>query len=581
MIKLLKQLRKRDWLLVVVSIFFIAFQVFLDLKLPDYMSKITTLVQTEGSTMADILLNGFYMLLCAFGSLLAAVITGYFIARIAANFSKNLRKNIFNKVGNFSLQEIKDFSTSSLITRTTNDVTQIEMLIAMGLQMLIKAPITAVWAITKILNKSWQWSAVTGVAVIILLSTIGILMTIILPRFKIVQKLIDKVNGLTRENLTGIRVVRAFNAEKFQEDKFEKTNADLTNLQLFNQKKLAIMQPMMYLVMYGLTLAIYFIGAYLIMNSPLSGKLTLFSDMVVFSSYAMQVIMSFLMLAMIFMILPRASVSAKRINEVLDQKIDIIDPDGRGATPQEVGTIKFNNVSFKYPDADEYILKNISFEVKKGETVAFLGSTGSGKSTLLNLVPRFYDATEGEVLVDGVNVKEYKQEDLKRLILEKIAKNVAKNIDEVGEIIIPQLEKLSTLSAEEKQVFIDSINNFCQEELDENDIVKIERQMQGEHKAEMEDLINMLEKLPRQKKDLYVESFVEQINTGRIKNRQENELSNAVAKFLTQIDGMPIADATKVVNSMTDILKERKQARQLINSKKVSASSHEEQEEER
>ena len=416
MIKLLKQLRKRDWLLVVVSIFFIAFQVFLDLKLPDYMSKITTLVQTEGSTMADILLNGFYMLLCAFGSLLAAVITGYFIARIAANFSKNLRKNIFNKVGNFSLQEIKDFSTSSLITRTTNDVTQIEMLIAMGLQMLIKAPITAVWAITKILNKSWQWSAVTGVAVIILLSTIGILMTIILPRFKIVQKLIDKVNGLTRENLTGIRVVRAFNAEKFQEDKFEKTNADLTNLQLFNQKKLAIMQPMMYLVMYGLTLAIYFIGAYLIMNSPLSGKLTLFSDMVVFSSYAMQVIMSFLMLAMIFMILPRASVSAKRINEVLDQKIDITDPEGRGATPQEVGTIKFNNVSFKSPDADEYILKNISFEVKKGETVAFLGSTGSGKSTLLNLVPRFYDATEGEVLVDGVNVKEYKQEDLHDLL---------------------------------------------------------------------------------------------------------------------------------------------------------------------
>ena len=416
MFKLLKQMRKKDWLLVLVCIAFIVFQVWLDLKLPEYMSEITTLVQTEGSKMADILLNGGYMLLCAFGSLLAAVVTGYFVAKIAANFSRDLRKRIFDKVEDFSLQEVKKFSTSSLITRTTNDVTQIEMLIAMGLQMLIKAPITAVWAITKILNKSWQWSALTGVAVVILLSVIGFLIAIILPKFKIVQKLIDKINGITRENLTGIRVVRAFNAEEFQEAKFSKVNNDLTNLQLFNQKKLAIMQPIMYLVMYGLTLGIYFIGAYLIQDVGLSVKLSLFSDMVVFSSYAMQVIMSFLMLAVIFMIVPRASVSAKRINEVLDENIEIQDLVSVSAKPKEKGTVAFKNVSFKYADADEYILKNISFEAKKGETVAFLGSTGSGKSTLLNLIPRFYDATEGEVLVDGVNVKDYKQQDLHDLL---------------------------------------------------------------------------------------------------------------------------------------------------------------------
>ena len=416
MFKLLKQMRKKDWLLVLVCIAFIVFQVWLDLKLPEYMSEITTLVQTEGSKMADILLNGGYMLLCAFGSLLAAVVTGYFVAKIAANFSRDLRKRIFDKVEDFSLQEVKKFSTSSLITRTTNDVTQIEMLIAMGLQMLIKAPITAVWAITKILNKSWQWSALTGVAVVILLSVIGFLIAIILPKFKIVQKLIDKINGITRENLTGIRVVRAFNAEEFQEAKFSKVNNDLTNLQLFNQKKLAIMQPIMYLVMYGLTLGIYFIGAYLIQDAGLSVKLSLFSDMVVFSSYAMQVIMSFLMLAVIFMIVPRASVSAKRINEVLDENIEIQDLVSVSAKPKEKGTVAFKNVSFKYADADEYILKNISFEAKKGETVAFLGSTGSGKSTLLNLIPRFYDATEGEVLVDGVNVKDYKQQDLHELL---------------------------------------------------------------------------------------------------------------------------------------------------------------------
>ena len=411
MLKLLKNLTKKEWLFAVFCVILIVGQVWLELKIPDYMSEITVLVQTEGSEMSEIIKNGGYMVLCALGSLIFAVGAGYFAAFIASEFSKNTRKQIFEKVENLDTEEIKNFQTSSLITRTTNDVTQIEMLIAMGLQLLVKAPITAVWAITKILNKGWQWSAVTGVAVLILLGVIITLMIIVIPRFKIVQKLIDKINGITRENLTGIRVVRAFNAEKYQEDKFDKVNNDLTNLQLFNQKKFAVMMPVMYLIMYGLTLSIYFIGAGLIQNSVLADKITIFGNMIVFSSYAMQVIMSFLMLAMIFMILPRASVSAKRINEVLDTKQKIIPGTFDGET-KEKGTVEFKNVSFKYPDADEYVLENISFKVNQGETIAFIGSTGSGKSTLINLVPRFYDATEGEVLIDGINVKEYKTEAL-------------------------------------------------------------------------------------------------------------------------------------------------------------------------
>ena len=411
MLKLLKNLTKKEWLFALFCIILIVGQVWLELKIPDYMSEITVLVQTEGSEMSEIILNGSYMVLCALGSLIFAVGAGYFAAYIASEFSKNTRKQIFEKALNIDTEEIKNFQTSSLITRTTNDVTQIEMLIAMGLQLLVKAPITAVWAITKILNKGWQWSAITGIAVLILLGVIITLMIIVIPRFKIVQKLIDKINGITRENLTGIRVVRAFNAEKYQEEKFDKVNNDLTNLQLFNQKKFAIMMPVMYLIMYGLTLSIYFIGAGLIQNSILADKITIFGNMIVFSSYAMQVIMSFLMLAMIFMILPRASVSAKRINEVLDTKQKIIPGTFNGET-KEKGTVEFKNVSFKYPDADEYVLENISFKVNRGETIAFIGSTGSGKSTLINLVPRFYDATEGEVLIDGVNVKEYKTEAL-------------------------------------------------------------------------------------------------------------------------------------------------------------------------
>ena len=410
MIKLLKNLTKKEWFLALISLILIIVQVWLELKMPDYMSEITVLVQTEGSKMSDIIKNGAYMLGCAFGSLVSAVIVGYLVATVAASFSKSVRKKLFDKVEDLAMSEVKGFSTSSLITRTTNDITQVQMLVAMGLQLMIKAPITAIWAITKILNKSWQWSMTTGIAVLILLTVISILTIIVMPRFKIVQKLTDKINGVTRENLTGIRVVRAFNAEIYQENKFEDVNTKLTNQQMYNQKKFAIMQPVMYLVMYFLTLAIYFIGAYLIRDASMVNKLGLFGDMVVFSSYAMQVIMSFLMLAMIFMMSPRAQVSANRINEVLDTDITIKDGNINTNKTNEVGTVEFKNVSFKYPDADEYLLKNISFKANKGETVAFIGSTGSGKSTLINLVPRFYDATEGEVLVDGVNVKDYTQE---------------------------------------------------------------------------------------------------------------------------------------------------------------------------
>ena len=410
MIKLLKKLNKKDWIFAFISFILIVIQVWLELKMPDYMSEITKLVQTKNALMSDILTQGLYMLLCAFGSLVSAIIVGYLISNIAASFSMKTRKSLFEKVEDLSLQEVKQFQTSSLITRTTNDITQIQMFIAMGLQLLIKSPITAVWAITKILGKNLTWSFITAITVIVLLVTVLIIMLIVMPRFKIVQGLIDKINQITRENLTGIRVIRAFNAENYQEEKFETANNNLTKNQLFNQKVFSVMQPVMYLVMYFLTLSIYFVGAGLINEANMADKISLFGDMIVFSSYAMQVIMSFLMLAMIFMMLPRANVSAKRINEVLETKSSI--KDGTIKSSKETGTIEFKNVSFKYPDADEYLLKNISFKIEKGQTIAFIGSTGSGKSTLINLIPRFYDATDGEVLVDGINVKEYKLESL-------------------------------------------------------------------------------------------------------------------------------------------------------------------------
>lgn len=406
MFKLFKNLSTKDKIYVVICIVLIVFQVWLELRMPDYMSAITRLVQTEGSKMSDILEQGAYMLACAGGSLISAIIVGYFASLVASSFSATLRLKIFKKIQDFGIQEIKKFQTSSLITRTTNDVMQVEMLIGMGLQMMAKAPIMAVWAIMKILNKGLEWSILTAICVAILLATVVILMIIVMPRFQIVQKLIDKINGVTGENLSGIRVIRAFNAEKFQSDRFEEVNDKLTRTQMFNQRCFAVMMPIMNLVMHGLTLGIYIIGAILINKAGMLDKITLFSNMVVFSSYGMQVIMSFLMLALIFMMWPRAEISAKRINEVLDEKIAIENGTFTGDT-KEKGTVEFKNVSFKYPDADEYLLKDISFTAKKGETVAFIGSTGSGKSTLINLIPRFYDVTDGEVLVDGVDVKEY------------------------------------------------------------------------------------------------------------------------------------------------------------------------------
>ncbi len=405
MFKLLKNFKLKEWLLVLLTFLLIFCQVWLELKMPDYMQEITVLVKTEGSLLTDILKNGGMMLLCAFGSLLLTILTGFVVAYLSSIFSYRVRKKIFNKTESFSLEEIKKFSTSSLITRTTNDITQVEMVIGMGLQLLIKSPMTAIYAVIKILNKNLEWSMITLGAVLILITTVGILSAIVVPKFKIVQKLTDDINNLVRENLNGIRVIRAFNAEKYQEEKFEETNNKLTKQQLFNQKTFAVMSPIMYLVMNALTLIIYFVGALLIRDASLSDKLPLFGDMIVFSSYAMQVIISFLMLALIFMIIPRAQVSAKRINEVLDSEVSIVDGNERNG--KEIGTVEFKNVSFKYPDAEEEILKDISFKANKGETVAFIGSTGSGKSTLINLIPRFYDVTSGEILVDGINVKDY------------------------------------------------------------------------------------------------------------------------------------------------------------------------------
>lgn len=413
MFKLLRNLYKKDYLFIALAVLFIAGQVWLELKMPEYMSEITKLVQTDGSAMEDILRNGGMMLLCAFGSLLSTIIAGYFVSYVGADFSYITRKKIFDKVESLSLNEVKKFSTSSLITRTTNDITQTRMVITMGANMLVRAPLSAAWAIIKIYDKSWEWSTATAIAVVILLATLITTMMIVIPRFKIIQKLTDRLNGVTRENLTGIRVVRAFNAEKYQEHKFDKSNTELAHINRFVDRVMSVMSPAMYLIMNGITLVIYFLGAYLISNSMMANKLTVFSDMVVFSSYAIHVIMSFLMVAMIFMMIPRAQVSADRINEVLEEEITIKDGNFDDETAEK-GTVEFRNVSFKYPDAEEYLLRNISFKAEKGQTVAFIGSTGSGKSTLINLVPRFYDATDGEIFVDGVNVKDYKQKALRR-----------------------------------------------------------------------------------------------------------------------------------------------------------------------
>lgn len=438
MFSILKYLRKREMLFMLGTILFTGLQVFLELKLPDYMSTITATIVTPGSMMAEIWIAGIKMLLCALGGLVASVVVGFFCAKVATGFSMRLRSKVYDKVTSFSMEEINGFSTASLITRSTNDIMHVQMFLVMGTAIMFRAILMATMAIGKIYSKNWQWTMSTGIAVVLLLIMIISLIIIVLPKFKIVQTLTDNLNRVTRENLTGIRVVRAYNAEDFQEEKFEEANDALMKTQLFNQRAMAIMGPGMSLIMNGLSLAIYWIGAYLINEAPMpadlmgtltsgdatiidvismpADKITVFSDMIVFSSYAMQVVMSFMMLTMIFIILPRASVSAKRIKEVLDTETKIADGqlgDQKTDTPHEV---VFENVSFRYPDASDAVLENISFTAKAGETVAFIGSTGSGKSTLINLVPRFYDVTEGRILIDGIDVKEYTQEALRNKI---------------------------------------------------------------------------------------------------------------------------------------------------------------------
>ena len=407
MFKMLKRFSHKELLMIALCAVLVFIQVWLELKIPEYMSEITILVETSGSKLSEVLKNGGLMLICAFSSLLTAISVGYIGSLLSSSFSYELRKSIFNKVGKLGLAEINKFSTSSLITRTTNDVGQIEMFIAMGLSAMLRAPIMATCAIVKIVNKQAEWTILVASLVLVLVLFVISIMLVVIPRFKLIQKLIDRVNGVTRENLTGIRVIRAFNAEKFQLDRFDVENKKLTDTQLFTNRVMTLFDPIIYLVMRSLTLGIYIVGVIVISKAALLDKLTIFSDMVVFSNYGMQILMSFLLMSMIFMMWPRVSVSANRINEVLDEEISIKEGTFNKET-KEKGTVEFKNVSFKYPDADEYILEDISFKANKGETVAFIGSTGSGKSTLINLVPRFYDVTKGEVLVDGINVKDYK-----------------------------------------------------------------------------------------------------------------------------------------------------------------------------
>lgn len=407
MLKLFKYLTKKDWSILIVALGFIVMQVWLDLTLPDYMSEITILVQTEGSAIADILKAGGMMLLCALGSLLASVIVAVLSSKVGTNFSGNVRAKLFNKVQSFSLQEMSGFSNASLITRTTNDITQIQNFMVLGLQVIVKAPIMAVWAIVKISGKSWQWSAATAVAVLALAIVVGTCIAVAVPKYKKIQALTDNLNRVTSENLTGLKVVRAYNAEDYQEAKFEKSNKELTDANTYANRALAFMTPTISGTMNGLTLAIYWIGAVLISSAAMSDKINLFSDMVVYSSYAVQVLMAFMMLIMVFIMLPRAFVSAKRINEVLDTEVSITDGEIQTSDENKAGEIEFNDVCFKYPGAEESVIKDVSFSVKKGDVVAFIGATGCGKSTIINLIPRFFDATSGSVKVDGVDVKEY------------------------------------------------------------------------------------------------------------------------------------------------------------------------------
>ncbi|AMK57242.1 ABC transporter ATP-binding protein [Bifidobacterium angulatum] len=407
MLRIMRYLSKAEIGQMLIALVSIVGQIWLDLTLPDYMSDITTLVETPGSTMHDIWVAGGKMLLVSLGSVACAIVTGYIAARVGASFSQRLRSLEFNKVESFGPAEMSRFSTASLITRSTNDITQIQMFITMGLMMIVKSPIMAVWAICKIAGKGFEWTVATGIAVVVLMAAICVIMFFVMPKFKAMQRLTDNINLVARENLTGLRVVRAYNAEDYQEAKFTKANKELTDTQLFTNRAMAIMMPLMNTIMNGLMLAVYWIGAYLIDAVDLTDKLTTFANMVVFSSYSVQVIMSFLLMSMVFVLWPRADVSAQRVLEVIDTKPLITDGTHIEGEPGKQGEIEFRNVSFTYPDSRKAMLEGISFTAKKGQTVAFIGSTGSGKSSLINLVPRFYDATQGQVLVDGVDVRDY------------------------------------------------------------------------------------------------------------------------------------------------------------------------------
>ena len=407
MFRIMRYLSKAEIGQMLIALVSIVGQIWLDLTLPDYMSDITTLVETPGSTMHDIWVAGGKMLLVSLGSVACAIVTGYIAARVGASFSQRLRSLEFNKVESFGPAEMSRFSTASLITRSTNDITQIQMFITMGLMMIVKSPIMAVWAICKIAGKGFEWTVATGIAVVVLMAAICVIMFFVMPKFKAMQRLTDNINLVARENLTGLRVVRAYNAEDYQEAKFTKANKELTDTQLFTNRAMAIMMPLMNTIMNGLMLAVYWIGAYLIDAADLTDKLTTFANMVVFSSYSVQVIMSFLLMSMVFVLWPRADVSAQRVLEVIDTKPLITDGTHTEGEPGKQGEIEFRNVSFTYPDSRKAMLEGISFTAKKGQTVAFIGSTGSGKSSLINLVPRFYDATQGQVLVDGVDVRDY------------------------------------------------------------------------------------------------------------------------------------------------------------------------------
>ncbi len=463
MLKLLKHMSPKEWLMALISTAFVAVNVYLELRLPDFMSEITTTIMTPGSQMADIWRSGGKMLLCAGGSIVASIIVGYFAARIAAAFSMRLRFTVFSKVQSFSLGEINKFSTPSLITRSTNDITQIQMLIAMGLQVMIKAPIMAVWAVLKISGKGHEWTMATGAFIIFLLLLITGISMLIIPRFKRIQEMTDSINRVTRENLTGLRVVRAYNAEGYQQRKFDQSNRELTSLHLFTSRATALLFPCMGLVMNGLTLSVYWIGATLIENAGMADKLVLFSNMVVFSQYAMQVVISFVMLTMIFIMIPRVLVSAKRINEVLETPASVTDGSDSYISAPDLGQVEFKNVSFKYPGAEDYVIRNISFKANKGETVAFIGSTGSGKSTIINLIPRFYDVSEGQVMVDGIDVRSYPLRQLREklgyipqrsvLFTGSVSSNVAYGDNGKGE---------SSLGDIKKSVYIAQASDFVE-----------------------------------------------------------------------------------------------------------------------